>query len=56
LDSGVSVETPLPAPYQGIGLAIVRRVLARLGGGIRIETAVDVGSSFYFTLPVPSNS
>lgn len=45
---------PDKAPGEGIGLAIARRVLARLGGGIRVETAVDVGSTFYFSLPIAS--
>jgi PAS domain S-box-containing protein len=42
---------PDKAPGEGIGLAIVRRVLERMGGTIRIESAAGVGSTFSFTLP-----
>jgi signal transduction histidine kinase len=43
---------PDKAPGEGIGLAIVRRVLERLGGTIRVESAPGAGSNFVFTLPV----
>jgi len=40
------------AAGEGLGLTIVTRILDRLGGEIRLESAEGKGCSFYITLPV----
>ena len=39
------------APGEGIGLAMVRRMVDRLGGKIWVESKEGAGSTFYVTLP-----
>ena len=44
------------APGEGIGLALVRRVVERHGGTIRVESEEGVGSKFILTLPGAGDS
>jgi signal transduction histidine kinase len=37
----------------GAGLAIVRKLLDRIGGSIRLESSVGVGTTFFVSLPKP---
>lgn len=40
----------------GLGLTIVQRIINRLGGDIRVESEVGVGTRFIFTLPSGEDS
>jgi len=41
------------APGEGIGLALVRRMIERHGGKIRVESKEGSGTAFFLTLPSP---
>ena len=43
---------PFSESGSGLGLALVRRLVERLGGQIAVESRLGHGTTFRFTLPV----
>ncbi|EIW81252.1 hypothetical protein CONPUDRAFT_104552 [Coniophora puteana RWD-64-598 SS2] len=41
-----------PVPGVGLGLAVVARIVEQLGGQLRVESTVGVGSRFSFLIPL----
>ena len=50
--SRLKSEHPKDVERAGLGLAIVKRILELHGSDIRVNSAVNVGTTFIFTLPV----
>ncbi len=48
------IETDKSKLYRGtgLGLTITQNLIERLGGTIRVESEINKGSTFYFTLPL----
>jgi signal transduction histidine kinase/sensor domain CHASE-containing protein len=56
LFSAFSRLQPARADGHGLGLSIVSRIIEKLGGSVGVESKIGVGSTFFFTLPVPNLS
>jgi PAS domain S-box-containing protein len=45
---------PASGPGEGIGLAMVRRIVERLDGTVRVESKIGEGSTFFLEFPNPN--
>jgi len=56
-DKFVQVKShEIEARGTGLGLAVAKRIIAAHGGEISVESEMDAGSSFKFTLPLAANN
>ncbi|WP_461397243.1 ATP-binding protein [Flavitalea sp.] len=39
-------------PRMGLGLSISAQIIRRCGGTIRVQSKLEIGSDFSFTLPI----
>ena len=51
-DFYVGKSAPVAERGSGLGLAITRRIVEAHGGSIRVESALEKGSTFFLTFPV----